>query len=429
MRKQSLLPIMLGGLAIALGLIGYWWFNAQNATARSPQPNPPENNVVAQNPTDVGEPVDPQLVAANTRFGFKLFGQLAQQNGTENLLISPSSVAIALAMTYNGASGTTQQAMAETLELQGMSLEAINQANAALKASLEQADPTVKLAIANSLWSRADISFQPDFLQRNQEFYQAEVESLDFSNPDTPDRINTWVSEQTEGKIPQIIETISPDEILFLVNAIYFKGNWTEAFNRNATVDRPFTLVDGTQKQHPLMTQRGHYSYLETEQFQAISLPYGNGRLSMYVFLPQENSNLTTFYQTLTAENWETWMRQFSSEQGMVQLPRFKSEYSTQLNEALEALGMEPAFDAAQADFSGMTDVSAVINRVQHKTFIEVNETGTEAAAATSVGIATVSAPANPPFEMVVDRPFFYAIRDNQTGTVLFMGSVVNPAS
>jgi serpin B len=373
--------------------------------------------------------IDARLVEANTHFGFKLFSQILEQNGQPaNLMVSPTSVAIALTMTYNGASGTTQQAMAEALELEGMSLEEINQANAALELALENADPDVQLAIANSLWGREGVSFNSDFLQQNRDFYSAEIASLDFSDPGAIATINDWVNRNTQAKIPEIIQEINPAVVLFLINATYFKGNWTTPFNPEQTRDLPFKLLDGTAKQHPLMYRRGTYAYLETDQFQAASLPYGESeRLSMYVFLPSENSSLGAFQQSLTPENWAAWMSQFGRREGGISLPRFKLEYETQLNEALEALGMAVAFDAGQADFSDMSDEPLAISQVQHKTFIEVNEEGTEAAAVTSVEIQRTSVAITPPFQMTVDRPFFYAIRDNQTGTVLFMGTVVEP--
>lgn len=416
--------VTLIGSIILLGLtIGTAVKVGRQAIAQSPSPTEPP----AVNQIETG--VDERLVAANTRFGFKLFSQILEQNGEPtNLMVSPTSVAIALTMTYNGASSTTQQAMAEALELEGMSLEEINQANAALELALENADPEVQLAIANSLWGREDVSFNPDFLQRNRDFYSAEIASLDFTNPDAIATINNWVSRNTQEKIPEIIREISPNAVLFLINATYFKGNWTTPFNPGQTSDRPFTLLNGSQNQHPTMSQRGRYAYLENDQFQAVSLPYGESeRLTMYVFLPRENSSLSAFQQNLTAENWEAWINQFGRREGAIRLPRFRLEYETQLNDVLEALGMAVAFDADQADFSGMSDEPLSISRVQHKTFIEVNEEGTEAAAVTSVEIRATSAAVIPPFQMTVDRPFFYAIRDNQTGTVLFMGTVVEP--
>jgi len=373
------------------------------------------------------KPADPSLVAANTRFGFKLFSQLRQQNPSENIFISPSSVAIALAMTYNGASGETQQAMAKTLELQGMSLSALNQANANLKTSLEDPNASVQLAIANALWARQGVSFQPDFLQRNRQFYSAQVTDLDFSDPNALSTINHWVKQNTHGKITQIVDRLQPDSVMFLINAIYFKGNWTRAFDKSTTVEQPFYRQDGSQKTHPMMSQTGDYRYYETEQFQAISLPYGKKQVSMYIFLPKKTSSLSNFYANLTAKNWQQWMHEFATRQGAIQLPRFKLEYDVALKDALSALGMGIAFDSQRATFAGLSTTPTKIDQVKHKTFVEVNEEGTEAAAATSVGMVRTSIRIGEPFTMTVDRPFFCVIRDNQSGTILFMGSVVEP--
>ncbi|MEQ8995416.1 MAG: serpin family protein [Coleofasciculus sp. B1-GNL1-01] len=412
--------IITAGIVLAgflAGLISQK-INAQNA------PNPQKPELTAQQPNPS---VNTQLVEANTKFGFKLFSEILQEDSNKNVFISPTSIAIALAMTYNGASGETQAAMANALELQGMSLSEVNQANEALKTTLENADSDIQLSIANSLWAKQGVSFKPEFLQRNQQFYDAQVTDLDFANPEAKRIINNWVKEKTNGKIPQIISDIQPDDLLFLINAIYFKGNWMEQFDKDKTEDRPFYLADGTQKQHPMMSQSGEYQYYEDDSVQAISLPYGKGRLSFYVFLPRETVSLDTFEQQLTPENWQQWMNRFGKRDGSIVLPRFKLEYEIKLNEALKALGMDVAFDR-RADFSNMTEADILINQVKHKTFVEVNEEGTEAAAATSVGIVLTSASfTQTPFEMVVDRPFFCAIRDNQTGTILFMGSIREP--
>ncbi|MDX2215039.1 MAG: serpin family protein [Oculatellaceae cyanobacterium bins.114] len=371
--------------------------------------------------------VDPDLIAANTRFGFKVFSEILRQNGVGNVTVAPASVAIALSMTYNGASGETQRAMAQTLELQGMSLQQVNQSNAALQQVLEEADPQVQLAIANSLWSRDGITLNPDFLRRNQDFYHAEIATLNFASPTALLTINGWVNRNTQGRIPEILSRIDQDAVLFLINAMYFKGNWTRAFERSATVEQPFHLLNGSSKQHPMMTQRGSYFYLENAQFQAINLPYGNERFSMYIFLPRSGSSLTAFLQTLTADNWAEWNYQFDSQSGSLRLPRFKLNYSIELSNVLKAIGMANAFDSSQANFSGISNQRTSISFVQHKTFIEVNEEGTEATASTAIGVSRSAAPIQPPFQMVVDRPFFYAIQDNETGQVLFMGTVVDP--
>ncbi|MEM9922967.1 MAG: serpin family protein [Cyanobacteria bacterium P01_D01_bin.50] len=397
--------------------------NSNNkALAESPLPQselPMENKAVF---------LDTFFVSANIKFGFNLFSQLLIGDRNRNLFVSPSSIALALAMTYNGASGSTQEEMAKALELQGINLQQINSSYAELKASFKNPDPKVKLNIANSLWVDKSVSFKSDFIQNNQEFYQARVTSLNFADSHALHIINNWVKENTQGKIDKIIDNIDPNKVLYLLNAIYFKGNWTREFEKDQTAPFDFHLSSGEIKQHPMMSQSGEYQYYETEKFQAVSLPYGeHGRISFYIFLPKQNSNLNSFYEKLNAVNWEKWMSQFTEREGFVRLPRFRMEYETRLNDALSALGMKEAF-SDNANFSAMgTDLK--ISEVKHKTFVEVNEEGTEAAAVTSIGIRAMSAiiPAQEPFRMIVNRPFFCAIRDNQTHSILFMGSIVEP--
>jgi serine protease inhibitor len=371
---------------------------------------------------------NPKLIAANTRFGFKLFSEILKQDSKKNVFVSPSSVAIALSMTYNGAEGSTKQAMANALQLKGLTLAEINQANADLQASLEQSDPKVQLTIANSLWARQNVNFNPSFIEQNKKSYNAKVTTLDFGSPSAPQEINAWVNSSTRGKINKIVDEIDPQQVMFLINAIYFKGQWTTEFDKQLTRDRPFFLADGSQKQHPMMQQRSEFRYAETDQFQAVSLPYGKGRTSLYIFLPKKDSDLSAFSKTLTTENWQTWMKKFGKREGLVQMPRFKLEYEIQLKRSLAALGMGEAFDRQKANFSNLSREPLSIDEVKHKTFVEVNEEGTEAAAVTSVGIRATSVQIdNAPFEMTVDRPFFCAIRDNKTGSILFMGAIVNP--
>ncbi len=371
---------------------------------------------------------DTKIVAANNKFGFKLFSELLKEDSNEkNIFVSPLSVGTALAMTYNGASGSTQKAMATTLEIQGINLAEINSSYATLKTLLDNPEANVQLTIANSLWANKDASFQPDFLQRTQDFYKAKVTNINFQDATTPNIINNWVKENTGGKINEIVEKLEPNQVLFLINAIYFKGKWSNEFDKSQTAVAPFHLNSIQQKQHPMMSQKGNYKYYENEQFQAVSIPYGkDGKVSFYIFLPKQNSNLKAFYQNLNAENWDKWMAKLNKREGFISLPRFKTDYEITLNQALKTLGMAEAF-SNQANFSKMGKNFA-ISEVKHKTFVEVNEEGTEAAAASSVGmVATSYRPASEPFRMIVDRPFFSAIRDNQTGNILFMGSIVDP--
>lgn len=372
--------------------------------------------------------VDARLVEAQTAFGLALFEALREESPTGNVLISPASVAIALSMVYNGAAGDTQAEMAEVLQIQGIDLADLNQGNQVLQRYLTNADPAVELAIANSLWVNQELPVRPEFIESMTDLYGAEVAELDFTDPNAKNIINGWVSDMTRDRIPTIVDNIDPDQLMFLINAIYFKGDWATAFDESLTTDRPFSLADGTEIQHPAMRQQGDFLYLETDQLQAISLPYGDGTLSFEVILPAEGLSLESLYETLTPTQWQAWMNQSRSRPGTLQLPRFQFTYEADLIPALKALGLETAFTDA-ADFSGLTTIEAAINQVRHKTFIDVTEEGTEAAAVTSIGVVATSMPAEPeqPFVMEVDRPFLVAIRDRPTGTLLFLGSVVDP--
>jgi len=423
--KLTFISIALLGLLVLSLTIGGCGQSSSNESAAIAEPSPSASPVASVDP----ESVNPQLAMANTRFGFKLFSQIYRQQTDRNLFISPTSVAIALSMVYNGAAGETQQAMARTLELEGMSLAELNQGNLALKSALERADENVKLMIANGLWMQSGEEFQAQFVENAQQFYQAKVAKLNFSDPSAPTVVNEWVDRQTNGKIPEIVDRLPPETRLLLVNAIYFKGKWSRPFLVRSTEDRPFTLLDGQQKQHPLMSQTGEYRYLENEVFQAVHLPYGKeGNIGFYVFLPKPEIGLSGFIDRLTLETWDGWMNQFGWQPGSIKLPRFQLEYEITLNDTLKALGMEIAFDGNRSNFSGIKTPppNLAIDLVKHKTFVEVNEEGTEAAASTSVGIVATSLPPEP-FALTVDRPFFCAIRDERTGTLLFLGAIVDP--
>ena len=371
--------------------------------------------------------IDGRVVTANTKFGFHLFNEIRKTEQDKNIFISPLSVSLALAMTLNGAAGETEQAMTNTLQLQGLDAEAINGGYAGLRQTLLTADPKVTLTIANSLWARQGIPFHQSFLQRNAHFFEAEISMLDFNDPSASKTINQWVDTNTNGKIQKIVgDTIDPDTVLFLINAIYFKGAWQREFDPSKTQEDPFHLANGDVKQVQMMRQQRWYPYYRGENFQAINLAYGDGKMGMYIFLPDSESNLNSFLRDLNAERWENWMSQFHGQDVSLVMPKFKLEYETHLGGPLASLGMDIAF-TTDANFSRMAPAPLFIKDVLHKTFVEVNEEGTEAAAVTSVEVGITSVPP-PPIPFVVDRPFFLAIRDNQTKTVLFMGVVVDPA-
>jgi serpin B len=370
-------------------------------------------------------------VAADTRFGLALFQQMARSTPATNLFLSPYSIAVALQMTWNGADGETRAAMARALALGALNPEQVNAANAGLREALRPTHPKVELAVANSLWAANGVPFKQEFLQRNQQFYGAELRNLVFTDPDACSRINGWVNEATRGRIPFLVQPgdLTPDLILILLNAVYFKGEWKDRFDRAQTREGQFTLADGERKAVPMMSRSGDFSYLQERHFQAVSLPYAGDELSMLLFLPEAGSSPATFAASLTPEKWERWTARFSTSRGELAMPRFKLEYEAELKPPLSELGMGIAF-TDRADFSALCDRirgPVYLDKVRHKTFLEVNEEGTEAAAATSVHVVARGRSASP-FRMVLDRPFCCAIHDNRTGALLFLGAIFDPS-
>ncbi len=385
---------------------------------------------------EAAEKVDPAVVAANTDFGLRLLKQLlADGSSGGNIVISPASVSLALSMTYNGASGHTKKAMAETLGYHGLSLEQVNAGNRALLANAEAPGEGIEVSIANSLWARKDVEFKADFLRRNRDFYGAKITALDFSDPTAKDTINGWVSKETRGRIPEIVDEISPMSVMFLLNAIYFKGQWSDQFEKSETVSQAFTRGDGRSMQVQMMHRQAKYEYLQGDGFQLINLGYGRGRTSMYVLLPSKGVSVGQFSKRLTSETWEKWMNAIRDRRVEVRLglPKFRAEMRFDLVKPIAIgplcdMGMSPACDL-RSDFSAMSPMgkSLYIRRVIHKTYVDVDEEGTEAAAATSVEVAVKSVVQVT--SMIVDRPFFFAIRDNMSGELLFLGAITEPKS
>ena len=373
--------------------------------------------------------LDQRLVEANNGLGFNIFLKLAEAGKGQNLFISPASIIISLAIAYNGSAGDTRLAMEKTMQLEGMPMEEINAAFASLLNILQDPDLGVDLILANSLWAREGVGFNEDFLKRNQDYFRAKIAELNFNSDDAASIINKWVSSNTQNRIKGIVDPpINGDLILYLINAIYFKGQWTETFENRLTKENSFYLPGGSVKKHPTMFREGGFRYLENKLFQAVSLPYGkDARLSMYVFLPAEGIGLEGLYSELGSANWKRWIDSFGSTKVELGLPRFQFEYASSLKNVLAALGMGLAFDENRADFSGIRPLPPMLyfSEVKHKTFVQVNEKGTEAAAAFSMSTSLSLEELNK--RMIVDRPFFFSIVDNVTGTIIFMGTVLEP--
>lgn len=369
-----------------------------------------------------------QLVESGNGFGLKLFREINSQEGVKNIFISPLSVSMALGMTYNGAAGTTESAMRSTLEYGGMTLEQINESYSGLTDLLLNLDPEVTLEIANSIWYKKGLPVEKDFIRQTEEYFAALVTALDFGAPEAASKINAWVSENTDWRIKEIVDDpIDRLIVMFLINAIYFKGTWTYQFEKNKTRDGDFYLADGSKKICKMMNLEGDLEYSRTEDFQAVDLPYGGEAFSMTIILPSEDQDLELLISQISQSTWEGWMSGFTKRQVHLEMPKFSLEYGLELKKVLTALGMGVAFDRYNADFSGICkDRELYISKVKHKTFVQVDEEGTEAAAVTSV-VVSYTGDSTP--YMLVDRPFLFAIRENLSGTILFIGKIVDPVS
>jgi serpin B len=370
-----------------------------------------------------------QLIEADNLFAFDLFDEVYTRESEENFMISPLSVSIALGMTYNGAEGETKSAFEETLRLSGLSRHEINKIHGALIAHLMKADPKVTMEIANSIWVNQIFSLMQEFADTNRHYYDAQVASLDFNGPSAADIINDWVSDKTHEKITSIIESIPPQTAMYLINALYFYGTWKYAFDEKENLPVVFNYEDGSYSEVEAMRQKADLSYFAGNQVRMLELPYGDGNFSMHIMLPAEGYKLNDVIQYFTIQNWKTWQENLAERSVNLVLPKFKFEYKSLLNEHLKSMGMEVAFDG-RADFSSMIQEPAdlYISRVIHKTFIDVNEKGTEAAAVTAVEVGYTSVgPGDQTIQFIVDQPFIYAITEKTSNAVVFMGKVGNP--
>jgi len=375
-----------------------------------------------------------RLIEADNRFAIKLLKQVTADTraSVENLFVSPLSVAMALGMTYNGAAGTTEDSMRATLELDGMSVAEVNESYQSLIKLLRELDPRVRFQIANSIWYRLGLTAEQPFIDANRTYFDARVEAIDFLSPAAAPTINNWVKQQTQGLILEIVPDPIPEgAVMYLINAIYFKGDWTQQFDPERTQPRPFRLPDGSSVNVPTMTHGGEADIRLTSRPTAtiVDMPYGGEAFSMTIVLPSDSIGVDDLVTGLTAEQWNDWTASLQPSENEVFLPKFKLSNDLTLNPSLKALGMSIAYDCVppvMADFTRMFAGGGVcITNVKHKTYVDVNAEGTEAAAVTSVemGVTSVGPPA-----IYINRPFIFALRENLSGTILFMGVIRNPA-
>ena len=393
------------------------------AACGSPTENDSRVPLLTQLPRPLSTAESAIIQGANA-FAFDLVREATRRLPADsNAFLSPLSASMALGMALNGANGETYTGMQRALRLEGMTEADINQGYLDLITLLSGLDSRTEMRITNSMWGHSGFAMEPAFIDAGRSFFDAEVQMLDFGDPAAVSTINDWVSGKTNGKIPRVLDEISADEVLFLINAIYFKGKWRDAFETKDTQDGPFQGADGQVRTAALMSQTDTLRYQETADYQAVDLLYGNGAFAMTVLLPQAGRTPADLLANLNPSTWRELAGRFVDVDVHLTLPRFKLEYGRRLNDDLTALGMGIAFDRELADFYRIADVRPerlYLTRVDQKTFVEVNEEGTEAAAATNVGVGMTSAPP----DMRVDRPFVFAIHERLSGTVLFLGIV-----
>ena len=372
-------------------------------------------------------PMEKSLVESAGNFGLELFKAIEEEDQNKEIFISPLSVSMALGMTLNGADSGTYQAMRQTLQFADLSNEDINHSYRSLIKLLLAADPKVMMEIANSIWHRDDIPVELSFLETNRTYFDATIMPMNFSDPATVTAINNWVNNKTHGKITEVIDTIDPLTLMFLINAIYFKGTWQYEFDKEKTADASFYLMGGETVNCRMMHVESDLSYYADDQVQIVDLPYGEGTFSMTIILPRNSDDLHSLIMNLDKTQWEYYINQLNTSSVGLELPKFKLEYKLIMNHALSQMGMADAFDPSQANFNRINrQLQLYISSVLHKTFVQVDEEGTEAAAVTvvTIGYTSVDPHGN---HMCVDRPFVFALREHQSGTLLFMGKIMQP--
>lgn len=371
-----------------------------------------------------------EVVTSNNNFGIDLFTMILEDEEKANVMISPASISIALGMTYNGAEGTSKDGFEDVLNYQDLTREEVNEVYRNLIEVLVSDTDGNLVEIVNSIWHHENFPVHQSFLDVNNTYFDSEVRELDFSSASALDEINGWVSDKTHNKITKILEQLDPMSRMILINALYFNCVWEIEFDKDETEMLPFYYGDGTGFQTvEMMKTESSFNYASTESFSAVELPYKNEKYSMFLFLPSTSLGLGGLLQELSGEKWGEWLKEFQSEDKVqVILPKFKFDYDKSLKEELISMGLEVAFSESLADFSGISEIPLFISDVVHKTYIDCNEEGTEAAAVTAVVMNTTSiGPGGGPIIIRYDRPFLFAISENSSKSIIFLGKLAEP--
>ena len=370
-----------------------------------------------------------EIIQADNALAFELFGEVIQLTDDENIMISPLSISYALGMTYNGAAESTLQAFNEVLHFSDLTSDEVNESYKDLMEQLLNLDDRVDFSIANSIWYRKGFQVLPDFINTNQKYFDAAVEEVEFSDPNTLDLINGWIEDKTKDKIQDMLDYIPGNAVMYLINAIYFNAPWKYEFDKTETYSGNFELSGGSSHQVDYMRVSGNFQYSYNEDFTAVELPYGDSAFSMVVMLPAHGSTVSELIAGMDIEKWKNSFDNSRLTGVQVDLPKFKYDFKELLNEPLKNLGLGVAFSPDEANFTRITPPGDIwISRVIHQSFIDVQEEGTEAAAATIVEMNKLSAGGGAsaiPFK--TDRPFIYLIKENSTGAIVFLGKVGKP--
>lgn len=367
---------------------------------------------------------DSSITKANNTLGSSLIKQLVKQNNDDNTVISPLSLSSILTLTENGANGDTKKEILNLMNLDESSSTKINDEYYNLLFNYKYAQPD-PINLCNSIWINNGTEVENNFLDLGKKYYNSEISTLDFSDPNSVNIINQWVAQNTDNTIPDIIKEIPPSSKMILANTIYFKGRWINEFYPESTKKEAFTLKNNEKFDVDMMNAHRYTSYLETDDFQAVQLPYTNG-MDMCIFLPKEGTSIDDFIQKVSDDNLRAWMKDFSHQDVKLKIPKFKVATDENLVDSLKALGMLSAFDPDKSDFDAIAK-DLHIDQIKQKCSVDVDEKGTVASAATVEFMTGSAAPSKNPPEFYVNRPFFFGIRDSKTGMFLFMGKIENP--
>ena len=371
-------------------------------------------------------PSEQSVLSASNAYSFGLWKTINEDQHDSNVFVSPLSASFALGMTMNGANGPTFDEMRSALHFGNASLGAIDSGYKSLIGLLTSLDPSTTMQIANAIFYRSGFAFNQNFLNDAASYFDAEVSAENFGDVNaTLSAVNGWANARTNGRIPKVLDTVHSDDMMYLLNAIYFKGIWRDRFDPALTRDAPFHAATGGDQPAKLMSREGTMSYAETDTYQAVDLPYGDSAFTMTVLLPKPGTDVESLAASLTPESWNSLTTRFHSTRVALSLPKVTFSWKRSLIDDMKAQGMRLAFEPGHADFTRLSPAgrNLYISLLQQNTFVKVDEEGTEAAAVTVVGITVTSAPQVT--TMRVDRPYVFVIRERLSGTVLFMGKIV----